>query len=154
MITVYKKKYIPKDMELITINDVYFNKYTVELLDERAKDIIAHIDESDAILPYNIISKFDGAMLNIDKLSSGCKTVLNVLYNENKVFDIRECGENALDELYALEHGNVFCEYPLISFEMQEVYVADKKEKRVICDYEELKRWWSDENKADSGKPD
>ena len=146
MLTVYKKKTLPKDKELILINDVYFNKYTVELLDDRAKEIIARIDGSEMVSKYNIKSKFDGVLLNIDKLSSGCKTVLNVLYNNDKIFDIRECGENALDELYTLENGNVFCQYPLISFDMEKVYITDKNGNREIDDYEELKRWWSDED--------
>lgn len=146
MLTVYKKKTLPKDKELISINDVYFNKYTVEILDDRAKRIIACIDGSEMVSKYNIKSKFDGVLLNIDKLSSGCKTVLNVLYNNDKIFDIRECGENALDELYGLESGNVFCQYPLISFDMEKVYIADKNGSREIDDYEELKRWWSDED--------
>lgn len=146
MITIYKKKTVPKEKELILINDVYFNKYTVDLLDDRAREIIARIDGSEMISKYNIKSKFDGAVLNIDKLSSGCKTVLNVLYNEDKIFDIRECGENALDELYSLESGNVFCQYPLISFDMNKVYIIDKRGKQEIDNFEELKRWWTDEN--------
>ena len=35
MITIYKKKTIPKNMELVVLNDVYFNKYTAEMLDGR-----------------------------------------------------------------------------------------------------------------------
>jgi len=54
---------------------------------------------------YAISSRFDGMKLNIDKLSTGCKTALNVLYNPDKVFDIRECGDNALDVIYALPCG-------------------------------------------------
>ncbi len=33
MIKIYKKKTLPKGIEVIRINDVYFNKYTSELLD-------------------------------------------------------------------------------------------------------------------------
>ena len=146
MITVYKKKSIPKDMEFISINDVYFNKYTSEKLDSRAESIIEAIDKSRMVDKYIIESRFDHARLNIDKLSTGCKTVLNVLYNQDRVFDIRECGENALDVLYSLECGNVYCEYPLISFEMESVFVVDKKGKRELSEYEELKEWWANED--------
>ena len=33
------------------------------------------------------------------------KTTLNILYNPDKVFNISECGENALDIIYSLENG-------------------------------------------------
>lgn len=39
MITTYKKKTSKNDMEIIEVNDAFFNKYTVELLDENAKDV-------------------------------------------------------------------------------------------------------------------
>ena len=90
---------------------------------------------------FSILSKFDGNKLSIDKLSTGCKTVLNVMYNPDKVFDIRECGDNALDVLYALENGKVFCEYPVISAEMKSVVVGDAN-KQIISSYDELLEWW------------
>ena len=146
MITVYKKKSIPKDMKLVVLNDIYFNQNTVALLDDRAGDIVAQIDHSEMLGQYAIRSRFDGTTLNIDRLSTGCKTALNVLYNPDKVFDIRECGDNALDVIYALPEGNVYCEYPLISFEMERVNVRDKKGMREIDSYEALKEWWTNED--------
>ena len=146
MITVYKKKPGPKQMQLVTLNDVYFNKYTAELLDERAKDYILKIDESEYVSKYMIRSKFGGIALNIDKLSTGCKTVLNIVYNPDKVFDIRECGDNALDIIYTLPQGKIYCEYPLISFDMNRVTACDKSGDHVIESYDELKEWWLSEN--------
>ena len=52
MIKIYKKKAIPESLELIKINDQFFNKYTVELLDEKAADIIWEIDRSNMIDKY------------------------------------------------------------------------------------------------------
>lgn len=46
MITIYKKKQIPKNMELIVLNDIYFNKFTVSLIDDKAAEIISKIDNS------------------------------------------------------------------------------------------------------------
>ena len=140
MITVYKKKYLPKGMELIVLNDIYFNKNTVSRLDNNAAEIIAAIDHSEMLSPFTISSRFDG------KLSTGCKTALNILYNPNKVFDIRECGDNALNVIYSLPHGNVYCNYPMISFQMDKVSIYDKKGIREVDSYEELKEWWSDED--------
>ncbi len=143
MITVYKKKPSPNDLELVTLNDIFFNKSTATRMDDRAKEIIAKIDQSEMLSPYAIASRFDGMKLNIDKLSTGCKTALNILYNPDKVFDIRECGDNALDVIYALPSGNVYCDYPLISFDMDKVMVRDDRSVREVESYEALKEWWA-----------
>ena len=146
MIKIYKKKAIPKSLELIKINDQYFNKYTVELLDERAAYIIEKIDRSRMVDKFFIESRFDGTKINIDKLSTGCKTALNILFNPDKIFDISECGENALEIIYSLEQGNVYCEYPMIAFDMTAVKAIDADGEHLLTDYEELKEWWKNEN--------
>ena len=79
MITIFKnKKDIPESMEYIELNDLFFNKNTVMKIDEKAKEIINKIDGAQLIGKYKIRSKFDDFTLDIDKLSTGCKTVLNV----------------------------------------------------------------------------
>lgn len=133
-------------MELIKLNDIFFNKYTSEKLDEKAAKIIFEIDQSELLDKFTIKSRFDGGVLNIDKLSTGSKTVLNVMYNPDKVFDIRECGENALDVIYNLESGNITCDYPLISFELNKVRAIDKNDCREFDAYEALKEWWLHED--------
>lgn len=146
MITIFKSKGdIPKDMEYVELNDIYFNQNTARKLDERAKQIIETIDASKLISKYKISSRFNEVVLDIDKLSAGCKTVLNVLYNPGKAFCMKECGNNALEVLYNLEAGFVYSDYALIPFEMPAVCVQTSSEKREICDYEELKEWWSHE---------
>lgn len=146
MITIFKnKKDIPNDMEYIELNDIYFNQNTVSKLDDRANTIVKTIDNSRLIGKYKIESKFNGVILDIDCLSTGCKTVLNVLYFPDKVFCLKECGENALEVLYGLEAGAVYSDYAVIPFDMNEVKVSDEKEIRVITDYEELKEWWNNE---------
>ena len=92
MITIYKKKAdIPAEKELVILNDIYFNRNTVEMLDKRAENIMKKIDGVSRIGKYRIQSKFHNVALDIDHLSTGCKTVLNVMYNPDKVFCIKEC---------------------------------------------------------------
>ena len=131
---------------VIINNDIFFNRTTVEVLDSKAAEIIMKIDGAEMIDKYTIQSKFDGNTLNIDKLSTGCKTALNIFYNPNNVFDIRECGDNALDLIYTLPSGNICCDYPLISFDMTTANVCDKNGLRSVTDYEELKEWWIGED--------
>lgn len=144
MLTIYKnKKDIPSEREYVELNDLYFNMNTVALLDDRAKKIIEIIDGSEQISKYKIRSRFNGDVLNIDKLSSGCKTVLNVLYNPEKVFCLKECGENALDILFGFEKGAVYSDYAMISFDFEKVAVFSDGAVKVIDDYEKLKEWWN-----------
>ena len=146
MITVFKNKLdIPNNMEYIELNDLFFNQNTTTLIDRRAEKFIETIDGAKLIGKYKILSRFDDVAIDIDKLSVGCKTVLNVLYYPDKVFCLKECGNNALEILYNLEKGYVYSEYALIPFTMDSVMVQTKSMKKIISDYEELKEWWEDE---------
>lgn len=146
MITIYKnKKDIPDNMKYVELNDVFFNQNTVSKLDDRAKVIVEKIDNSRLIGKYKIESKFNGVTLDIDCLSTGCKTVLNVMFFPDKVFCIKECGDNALEVLYKLEDGAVYSDYAVIPFEMDKVRVFEGERARIISDYEELKEWWENE---------
>lgn len=146
MITIFKdKKDIPQNKEYIELNDVFFNQNTVMKLDERANQIIEKIDASTILSKYKICSRFNDVTLDIDKLSTGCKTVLNIMYYTDKVFCIKECGNNALAVLYGLECGLVYSDYALIPFNMEKVIVQTKTGNWEISDYEELKEWWSNE---------
>jgi len=146
MIKVYKRELKSKTLDLVILNDIFFNKVTVELLDDDAANIIESIDHSVWINKYQFKSRFDSSVLNIDKLSTGCKTALNIMYNPDKIFNICECGDNALDVIYSLTEGNVYCAYPFISFDMKKVIVCDEHGEHEIDDYEELKEWWTNEN--------
>ena len=146
MITIYKDiKDIPQNMDYIELNDVFFNQNTASILDDRAEKIIEDIDGSKQVGKYKIRSRFDDIILDIDKLSAGCKTVLNILYNPDKVFCLKECGNNALEVVYGLDQGNVYSDYAMIPFDMESVNVRTASEDKVVSDYEELKEWWSNE---------
>lgn len=146
MITIFKNKLdIPNNMEYIELNDLFFNQNTTTLIDRRAEKFIETIDGAKLIGKYKILSRFDDVAIDIDKLSAGCKTVLNVLYYPDKVFCLKECGNNALEILHNLEKGYVYSEYALIPFTMGSVMVQTRSMKKIISDYEELKEWWEDE---------
>ena len=133
MITIFKnKKDIPQDKEYIELNDIFFNQNTATKLDDRAAKYIQMIDGSELISKYKIRSRFED-------------TVLNVLYFPNKVFCLKECGNNALEILYGSEEGYIYSDYAMIPFTMERVKVQTSGECKVIEDYEELKEWWENE---------
>ena len=95
MITIFKnKKDIPLNKEYIELNDIFFNQNTATRLDDKAAKYIQLIDASELISKYKIRSRFEDITLNTDQLSTGCKTVLNVLYFPDKVFCLKECGKD------------------------------------------------------------
>ncbi len=144
MITIFKNKNdIPQDMEYIELNDVYFNQKTALAFDEKAEKLIEVIEGAKLISKFKICSSFNDTVLDVDKLSTSYKTVLNVLYNPNNVFCLKECGYSALEILYGLEEGNVYSDYAVIPFEMDKVKVQTSDGIKEIVDYEELKAWWS-----------
>ena len=146
MITIFKNKQdIPQNMEYIELNDLYFVQNTVSKIDERADKIIECIDGARLVSKYKISSGFNDVVLDIDKLSSGCKTVLNVFYCPEKVFCLKECGNNALDLLYGFDKGYVCSEYAMIPLDMQSVMVQNLNGRKIISDYEDLKEWWEGE---------
>lgn len=107
-------------MELVSLNDVFFNKFTSQMLDEKAGDIIEKINDSKLDDKYTISSKFNGTVLNTDKLPTGCKTVLNIIYYPDKIFDICEYGDIALDgqNQYIIIGRNPTC----LLLEMDEIF--------------------------------
>ncbi len=146
MITIYKNKSdIPAEMEYIELNDIFFNQNTVSKLDERADKIVGEIDNSKLVGKYKIESKFSRVILDVDRLSTGCKTVLNVLYFPDKVFCLKECGDNALTVLYHLQAGSVYSDYAVIPVDIDTFKVRAGISGTIIEDYEELKEWWEDE---------
>ncbi len=145
MLNIYKKEQdIPKDIKIIKWNDIYFNQYTCHLMDNRAESIIRQIDGAEWKRGYQIISELNNEIINIDKLSSGCKTALNILYNTGEVFSLKECGDNALDVIYTENKGNVYCDYPVISLNLSSVVIHDKGKEEIMNSYEKLKEWWED----------
>lgn len=146
MITIFKdKKDIPREIEYVELNDLFFNQNTVLRLDERAEAVIEQVDQAKPAGKFKIISKFNGVTLDVDCLSTGCKTVLNVMYFPDKVFCMKECGDNALETLYNLDSGSVYSDYAVIPFTMGTVTTYSDGIRKEIDDYEELKEWWSDE---------
>ncbi len=146
MITIFKDRDdIPQDKDYVELNDVFFNQNTAARLDGNATRIIDEIDGSKLIGRFRIQSRFDDVALDIDRLSAGCKTVLNVMYYPDKVFCLKECGNNALELIYGLGYGFVYSDYALIPFDVGKVMVQTKDGSREVSGYEELREWWDNE---------
>ena len=118
MLMIYlDKEDIPKDMEYIECNDHFFEfNVSIDDLDnlQGVKEVIYKIDQSVYIGNGKVISKFSKNIQgyvetqNISVLSTGCKTLLNVLLFPENVFNTIECGYNAVEEILKLDNGNIY----------------------------------------------
>ena len=108
------KNKIPKEMKFINCNDIFFGSVSLTNSDKE-KEILYKIDKAQ----YNSADTFIGRNKNLgaiykDKLSTGCKTLLNILYNPDICFNVVECGHNALELLSTLTEGYVYWEFPVL----------------------------------------
>jgi len=64
------------------------------------------------------------------------------MYYSDKVFCLKDCGEEALELLVAFEKGAVYIDYDMISFNFDKLEVYSDEKMEAIDDYEEFKVFW------------
>lgn len=108
---------IPKGIKIIFNNDSYFSGCTNLSDDDLTKSIIFKIDKAMYRSEYTFLGR-DKELggLNKDMLSTGCKTLLNVIQHPNICFDITECGYNALQLLPLIKNGMVLWSFPFVPY--------------------------------------
>ncbi len=141
MIYVYTTK---QDSEnWILQNDWYFNLYTSnEDFSEEEKKIIEMIDHARLTEDKHIETKYGlGTLRN---LSSGCKTLLNVMKNPGKVVNIEECGKNVLDVLFSMDDIHVYLSRPeRIHIDKNTEICFDQKD--IVVGLQGFEQWWTEE---------
>lgn len=74
---------------------------------EEERALIKGIDNGEYLDQNSFIDRF-GFKLYISELSTGCKAALCVSSNKDLVFDLSECGKNAVDEIIkTCKNGNI-----------------------------------------------
>lgn len=107
---------IPKDLSIISYNDKFFNSVPL------SNDIISsHIMKKIDNAVYESENTFIGrdsklGSLNKEHLSTGCKTLLNVIQHPDKCFDIIECGQNVLALIPMIKNGNILWKNPTLHY--------------------------------------
>ena len=96
--------FVPKEIEIIHDNRDYFRSYTIDKLDSRVNGSLGHTDGAVYVDNTRFRDKY-GYYVPWYGLSTGGMTVLNVLYNLDKCFDLVECGINALYDLVKGKDG-------------------------------------------------
>ena len=101
MIDIYTEKRDSRDW--ILQNDLYFNLNTSnEEMSQKEIDLIQQVDNAKLTPDKHIETKY--GLGTIRNLSSGCKTLLNIVKHPDKVVCVEECGPNVLKIIFAMNN--------------------------------------------------
>ena len=100
-------------------NDIYFDA-NIQLKNTDIESFILDFVDNAKYVNKDYVSGKFSEYYEIDKLSTGCKTLLNILHSPDKCFSVTECGNNALEALFSIRDGNVLWEFPMLAFDLDD----------------------------------
>ena len=127
-------------------NDLFFDYGTkLEVITEDDKKVMRAIDKAEFKSKNAIITPFGNT--SIERLSTGCKTLMNILHHREIIFTLIECGQNVIDYLLSGAIDNVTVHYYgyLYANELEVPIEIDGNE---ISNIKELRRWCSEYDKT------
>ena len=111
MIDIYTERKDSKDW--IFYNDLYFNLNTGnEDMSQKEIDLIQQVDEAKLTPDKHIETKY--GLGTIRNLSSGCKTLLNIVKHPDKVVNVEECGPNVLRIIFTMDNIRIYMSRPTL----------------------------------------
>lgn len=99
---------------LIDFNDGWFDMNTdsIDFSNKEIRKIIKNIDGVEYADDLRFFSKFKkNVQVDITELSTGCKTAINIYSFPDKIFNLAECGNNALEIIFNFKKGNGYVQY-------------------------------------------
>lgn len=137
-IKVYTDKSLIDQTKYEEGNSVYFDyKYKIKDMTELDKEIMGKIDKATYIGKGGIETPY--GITNIYDLSSGTKTVLNIVNNPDRIFDATDCGENALEVLFELIDGTdikIILRHSMFDVGGREIIANDTETLRTSAGYQ------------------
>mgnify|MGYP004637673879 CR=1 FL=1 len=116
------RKDVPNGMSIIDKNDEYFAAYTKIASNAVVSQIIRVSDDAVRASDTSYFSRISpDAAITKDNLSTGAKTLLNVLEHKDTCFSLLECGNNILNALHLVTDGNALWETPSIMLEHRDM---------------------------------
>lgn len=152
MLNVYLSKESIRGKKLIECNDAWFNIHNQEydLSTPENRKILLDVDSATYIRSGFVESNFCGkCVIRTEQLSTGCKTLLNIMNCKDKVFNIIECGDNVIDMIFELTEGSIFIPafIIIIAYNDDKVNLISSNKKVVTIEElgEEVRRTYADE---------
>lgn len=108
---------VPKGIRIVRDNNTYFDYNTVLQNNTLTREILYTIDKAQYVSELTVSGRTKAlGSLNKQVLSTGTKTILNILNNSNDCFDLSECGDNVLKFLPRVTDGNVIWDMPCLAY--------------------------------------
>ena len=141
MIDIYTEKKDSKDW--ILQNDLYFNLNTSnEEMSEKERNLILQVDDAKLTPDKHIETRY--GLGTIRNLSSGCKTLLNLVKHPEKVVCVEECGPNVLKIIFSMDNIKIYMSRP--SFvEIPETAKIRFNDSDIVTGGKGYQSWWSKE---------
>ena len=76
------------------------------------EDLIQQVDEAKLTQDKHIETKY--GLGTIRNLSSGCKTLLNIVKHSDKVINVEKCGTNVLGIIFTMDNIKIFMSRPTL----------------------------------------
>lgn len=141
MIDIYTNKSDSKNW--IFQNDLYFNLNTGnEEMTQSEIDLIQQIDDAKLTPDKHIETKY--GLGTIRNLSSGCKTLLNIVKHPDKVVCVEECGPNVLKIIFAMNNIRIYMSRPTLT-EIPDDAEIRFNDSEVVTGSRGYNVWWSKE---------
>ena len=131
MLTIYTRRSdVPSTLRFVNNNDVYFAARTKLLNTSVVSTVLSEIDGAVRMSDVTFLGKFEGNLsLNKNFLSTGTKTLLNILQHSDTCFDVLECGDNAKALLglisLSVAHAYVLWESNIIPYTLDKYISCD-----------------------------
>ncbi|WP_288647005.1 DUF4869 domain-containing protein [uncultured Lactobacillus sp.] len=141
MIDIYTEKRDSKDW--ILRNDLYFNLYTSnEVMSQNEINLIQCVDEAKLMPDKRIETKY--GLGTIRNLSSGCKTLLNIVKHPDKVVCVEECGPNVLRIIFTMDNIKIYMSRPTLVDIPDDVQIRFNNSD-IVTGSKGYNVWWSKE---------
>ena len=141
MIDIYTEKKASK--EWIIQNDLYFNLHTGnEEMSENEINLIQQVDEAKLTPDKRIETKY--GLGTIRNLSSGCKTLLNIVKHPDKVVSVEECGPNVLNIIFKMDNIKIYMSRPSFADIPDDAKIRFN-DSDVVIGSKGYNAWWSKE---------
>ena len=141
MIDIYTEKRDSKDW--ILRNDLYFNLYTSnEAMSKNEINLIQRVDEAKLTPDKRIETKY--GLGTIRNLSSGCKTLLNIVKHPDKLVRVEECGPNVLKIIFTMDNIKIYMSRPTLVDIPDDVQIRFNNSD-IVTGSKGYNVWWSKE---------
>lgn len=141
MIDIYTEKKDSKDW--IIKNDLFFNLNTSnEEMSDNEVALIKQVDDAKLTPDKHIETKY--GLGTIRNLSSGCKTLLNIVKHPEKVVCVEECGPNVLKVIFTMDKIKIYMSRPTLA-EIPDDVIIRFNDTDVVTGSDGYNAWWSKE---------